>query len=138
MSQGTYKSGAKTGLWKYWWSSGEFWKEVQFIDGVEQSAAPLACESIEGDWAFDGEQREMGCQICQPKTYVEDGLERLGVWSWYHGNGKPERIANFERGQLNGQWERFFDNGQSMMVGDYEKDPSGQWRRPISSRRSPI
>ena len=40
MREGTYDSGVQSGMWKYWWASGDF-EEVEFVDGIEQADAPL-------------------------------------------------------------------------------------------------
>ena len=47
MSTGEYTRGRKNGMWKYWWTTGEFWREVEFINGIEQTDASLSCEGLE-------------------------------------------------------------------------------------------
>ena len=127
-------------MWKYWWTTGEFWREVEFINGIEQTDASLSCEASSGDWNFDGEQRLHGCQICQPiRLDNEKGVERLGEWTWYHGNGTPERNARYLNGELNGAWSRFFDDGSMMMSGRFEQGKAdGEWLGQYRGSASPF
>ena len=79
MSEGQYHRGAQIGL-EILVGSGEFWREVEFVDGIEQSEAPLVCESMEGDWSFDGDKRVRGRRSVslEPSKTLESNVWDFG------------------------------------------------------------
>jgi len=44
----------------------------------------------------------------------------IGVWEFYHENGKKALEARFEKGFPEGQWVYWFDNGQKQRIEGYE------------------
>lgn len=130
---GPYQDGKREGEWTEWWYSGEPWRTVHYSKGVSVDPAEQTCGAVKGDWRVDPEQRVVGCNICRVDT-DDDGeltitkLEQ-GEWRWWHPNGELEAVGEYRRGQKDGRWERFFDDGRPMMKGEWRADVKhGEWQ----------
>lgn len=63
--------------------------------------------------------------------HYKDGghIEKWGVVTVWHGNGKVSETGPFDSGRKKGHWKYFYDDGKPWMVGEYSQDKQvGVWR----------
>ncbi|HET9484211.1 MAG TPA: hypothetical protein VFO79_09665, partial [Xanthomonadales bacterium] len=115
---GAYMFGRKTGPWFEWWPSGQFWRVVNYVNDIEDSAAARACIAIGGVWISDDNERALGCQVCRSSKEDDKGPVnqlKIGAWTWWHANAAIEKQGAFVQGERDGHWQSWFDNGQLML-----------------------
>src|SRR5262249_40523285 len=118
----------KRGVWQEFGASGEPWRAVTYVEGLEDGPAPAACARVDGDWVADGEKRVLGCQVCRVKP--DDTIVKVGVgrWTFWHPNGAIEKQGDLVEGKQQGTWSFFYDNGQKMLAGDFRGgEEEGRW-----------
>ncbi len=119
------ESGQRVGLrnegtWKTYWSTGEPWRDVEWVNGEEQDDAAKTCTRWGGVWSADGEKRTLGCLVCRARP--DDSIELLavGVWTFWHPGGGIEKQGALAEGKPSGGWKYFHDNGAVMMRGAFD------------------
>lgn len=121
------------GQWKTFWSTGEAWRDVEYVEGVDQDAAAKSCVEMGGVWKADGENRSLGCLVCRAREDDSIDAVPMGVWTFWHPSGGIEKQGPLFEGKPVGTWKYFHDNGSVMMQGTFdggvEEGPwSGSWR----------
>lgn len=116
----------KEGPWRTFWSTGEPWREVTYVNGREVGEAE-ACARVRGQWAPDAEKRALGCLVCRAKEDDAIDLVGVGVWTFWHPNGAVEKQGPLVEGRPQGEWRYFHDNGAEMMRGGF--DGGVEWGR---------
>jgi antitoxin component YwqK of YwqJK toxin-antitoxin module len=125
---GPFRGDKKNGTWQEFWSTGEPWRQVVYVDDVEQSGPAEACFEKQGTWLADGEKRALGCQVCRARP--DDTVEQVGVgvWTFWHPSGEIEKQGSLEEGRPQGTWRFFHDNGRPMLEGTFVGGAEeGQW-----------
>lgn len=125
---GTYEGGRRLGTWQEYFSTGEPWRKVTYVDGVEAGAAAEACRRWQGTWEADGEQRTLGCLVC--RVGPEDAVTQVGVGRWvsWHPSGAVEKEGELVEGKPHGPWRFFYDNGLPMLEGSFREGvEEGRW-----------
>ena len=116
------------GPWEMFWSTGEAWRQAEFVHGREQDEAAKSCSRMGGVWTPDGEQRTLGCVVCRarPEDLVE--LVGIGLWTYWHPSGGVEKQGFLVEGKPAGEWKFFHDTGEVMMRGHFDGGvEAGPW-----------
>ena len=117
------------GEWETFWSTGEAWRDVEYVAGEEQTQAAQACSEMAGDWTADGEKRTLGCMVCRARDDDSVDMVAMGVWTFWHPSGGIEKQGALLEGRPHGEWKYFHDNGAVMMQGVFDGGvESGPWR----------
>src|SRR5262249_41356574 len=130
---GAYAGDKKTGEWQLFWSSGEPWRRIKYVDDVEDDPGPRACARLGGEWVADAEKRALGCQVCRPAaddspSPTAIGHVGYGRWTWWHPNGVVERSGELVAGERQGPWIFNYDNGAAMLSGEFANGKeAGVW-----------
>ncbi|MBU2652136.1 MAG: hypothetical protein KKA81_14495 [Bacteroidetes bacterium] len=131
-TEGTYKHGIKHGYFKEYDESGGLISAAKFQEGEKltnvQELKPL---DVKTEYYPSGKVKIQA-------TYKDDKPE--GVWREYNEEGEIEKSFIFkngvvigegiisEKGEKNGFWKEFFDNGILKAEGNYDKDiRTGKW-----------
>jgi len=94
--EGNYKLGVFEGEWSYLHPNGQLCKTISFKAGKP-----------EGEWEIFDKNGKRTAQ----KSY--QGGKRQGKWVFYFENGeKPKIEVNYNQGQIDGQRNTFYENGQ--------------------------
>jgi antitoxin component YwqK of YwqJK toxin-antitoxin module len=108
------------GPWQTFWSTGEPWREVEYVRGRDQDDAASTCGRLAGVWSADGEQRTLGCLVCRARPEDQIELVGVGVWTYWHPSGGIEKQGALVEGKQSGEWVFFHDNGGVMMRGHFD------------------
>lgn len=120
---------ANEGEWKTFWSTGEAWRDVEYVAGQDQDVAARQCTEYRGAWTADGEKRTLGCVVCRAREDDTIELVPIGVWTFWHPSGGIEKQGRLQDGKPTGEWKYFYDNGAVMMQGVLDGGvENGPWR----------
>lgn len=110
--RGTYKAGLRHGSWKKWDESGQLREDYSFEKGLAHGP--------ELDWWADGAK----CCVGENRNG-----KRVGLWQWYHENGKPSYSYIYDDAGLK-DGEHLWDlpDGQKRARGVFVADKfHGHW-----------
>lgn len=117
----TYRFGKKDGLQAYWAPNGQLLRLERFRDGepdgvlyrfFSDGTPRQACRYENGvlhgeflEW-FKADSTSIGLTI----GHYENGV-RTGLWTWFYGNGRPQRQGRYRKGAPVGTWRRWGPGG---------------------------
>jgi|GEM_PF-2542057 len=128
-AEGQYKRGQKEGPWKLYWYSGEPWRSLTYTAGVAEDKEADQCERISGKWSEDLKGRSAGCKVCRVTAEGTPTSLKLGLWRWWHPNGKLQVEGHFESGERHGRWRQFNEQERRILEGQYAHGRQvKQWR----------
>ncbi len=157
--EGVYVDGVEHGTWRYYWNTGEMWREESWNDGelVEQKIVTRAAKlnaAGRSDLGFAGSgviklggvdpmlhRRQVEQEALsfserypdgKPRTlgrYDGDGT-RWGVWWFWYPNGQLAREVEYQSGVRHRGFREWYENGQARTDGAYYSGrKDSRWRR---------
>lgn len=118
LSEGEYKDGKQVGVWKYYYSSGKLYVEMEMLDNgktgntkVYDETGPLIAEGLyvnrkkEGKWYYYSLR---GYKISE-ETYKNG--EREGVSKTFYPSGKVYQTVNYVAGKKEGVLLEYYSTG---------------------------
>ncbi|MCB9733126.1 MAG: toxin-antitoxin system YwqK family antitoxin [Deltaproteobacteria bacterium] len=150
LAEGEYVKGKKEGTWKTWWRSGEYWRDVEYKDGVEVGTGRSDCDAMRGEWLTESDERFAGCRVCRwdaGEAKAADGAptqEEPTSSGGDDANGTaatpptaptektPTDVAVERKGDVRfeqeAHWTFWHDNGQKEKEGTFrDGEASGRW-----------
>jgi antitoxin component YwqK of YwqJK toxin-antitoxin module len=110
--EGRYERGLKQGSWKEYWPNGQLKQDYDWEAGVKHGH--------ELDWT------EQGVKICDGRN---EHNRRVGVWTWWHGNGAFYCSNDHDDdGKEHGPYRWELEDGSPRAQGQYAHgDKVGDW-----------
>ena len=93
-SQGKYSNDKKVGIWKYYFTSGQL--------NVVETYSKAGCAELDSYY-------ENGAKYSHGSV-VDNRAE--GTWTYWNVDGRIFLKGDFENGNRNGEWTRYFKNGE--------------------------
>jgi uncharacterized protein len=159
LMEGIYVDGVQHGLWRYYWNTGEMWREETWNDGellaqkiVTRAAKLNAADRSEMGFTSSGivriasydsgprrHQQEQEARSFsesypdgKPRTlgrYDGDGA-RWGVWWFWYPNGQLAREVEYESGVRIHGFREWYEDGHARTDGSYLAGrKERRWRR---------
>lgn len=132
--EGTYKHGLENGYFKEYDKDGNLLTTSKYIDGIlQEDVAELAKLDVRKDYYPDGKVKIAATYNKEGKLegirreYAEDGsIEKSYIFK--NGTMIGEGIVT-EKGEKNGYWKEYYDDGKLRAEGKYNKDKkTGNWK----------
>ncbi|MBL8020195.1 MAG: toxin-antitoxin system YwqK family antitoxin [Leptospirales bacterium] len=134
-SEGGFRSGHRTGSWKYYYETGAIKGEGEYSGNLKQgiwklyhkngkveSTGAFRNDARTGTWVFfDTDGKKSG------EGEYRAGMKE-GPWVFYYGSGQVSSKGSYRAGEANGFWEYFFQRGQPFQSGNFQSDVRiGTW-----------
>lgn len=126
--EGTYISGQRIGLWKYYYKDGK----------IEQNGVFLKNEIPDGDWVWyydngnklreetyiNGLRNGLMTEYSDSGTVIAKGefVDDLEEGPWYYHEGDIIMEGSYVSGGRNGEWKYTYDNGNPCFSGSFLDD----------------
>ncbi len=105
-------NGKRQGLWKEYYKTGELRSQGKYVN-----SNPV------GPWEFYFMDKTVEIE----GAYDQKG-RKTGEWLWYYANGDTMMLANYDAGELDGEFVEFDEQGRIVSKGTYvEGTEEGQW-----------
>ena len=59
--EGSFEQGVKQGKWTHFFHTGQFWRNVTYLNGQLQTKDALKCQKLGGQWIIDFKERLEQC-----------------------------------------------------------------------------
>ena len=68
---------------------------------------------------FAKKHKACASQLNMFEKFLKEG-EQLGVWTWWHENGKKDSKGNYKEGEQLGVWTWWHENGKKIKTKNYK------------------
>lgn len=135
-AEGNFKEGAMDGIWTYWYDNGQTEEEIEYSgnaihgrwhswhkNGQKKEEGSFSHNQIVGSYTGWHENGQKHFEIYYLPGYSNPNkiTSRIdGIWITWHENGQKQAEANFERGELIGEW-KYWDKDGNQIAGTNTK-----------------
>jgi len=114
LAQGKMEDGQPTGLWKFYYRSGNLWATIPFSEGKPDGTVIVYFDESEPI-------TKISC------TFSEGKLD--GTYIEYYKNGEIKAKLEYKEGLLDGQALFFYESGTLKIEGEYANgEKTGKWK----------
>lgn len=97
-SEGNYLNNQRVGTWKFWNEKGEFETEEYYKGGKVFAMT----------WFYDNGMKKAQGAVADKK--------KINEWTYWNIDGRVYLKGNYLNGEQNGEWVRYFENGESATI----------------------